>query len=151
MVSCTEYEPVLQDCFTNLCFIISDNTANNRRNDRMILVQTRSLSKAKPRSPKELVYTDLFKNIQELKIAKHSAVYPKSTLKNYTFIMKGLYFSKQRIIESEVASHELGIGNLLHFTDRFSPVGISILQQVQRKSAEHLGVDRTWSKVLSSV
>ena len=74
--------------------------------------------------------------------------------------MNGLHFSKQRVLEcdniddlmeSEVASHELGISNLLPCLDRYSPVAISILMHIHRMSANHLGVDRTWSTVLSSV
>ena len=173
-IFCSEHEPVLQDCFTNLCFIVSDDLAINRKNDRLILAQTRSSVKNNPTDVKKLTYTDMFKNIQELKVAKHSAIlyflrlaskelskfYPKSILKKHTFLMQGLHFSKQRLLEcdniddlmeSEVASHELGISNLLPCTDRYSPVGISIMMHMHRRAANHLGVDRTWSAVLSSV
>ena len=173
-IFCSEHEPVLQDCFTNLCFIVSDNIATNRKNDRLVLVQTRSSVKSKPADTKKLTYTDMFKNIQELKVAKHSAIlyflrlaskelsrfYPKSILKKHTFVMQGLHFSKQRLLEcdniddlmeSEIASHELGISNLLPCADRYSPVGISIMMHMHRRAATHLGVDRTWSTVLSSV
>ena len=105
-IFCAEYEPSLQDCFTNLCFIIGEETASSRKNDRFILAQTRSAVKAKLHKAKGLVletnpvYTDLFRNIQELKIAKYSAVlyflrlaskelskfYPKSILRKHTFL-----------------------------------------------------------------
>ena len=181
-IFCSEYEPALQDCFTNLCFIIDDKTSSIRKNDRIILAQTRSAAKSKLLKTKESnfmsgikpVYSDLFRNIQELKISKYSAVlyflrlaskelnkfYPKSILRKHTFLMRGLYFSKQRVLECdnvedlmefEVSSHELGISSLLPCTDRFSPVGIAILMHIHRKIAEHLGVDRSWSIALSSV
>ena len=173
-IFCSEHEPVLQDCFTNLCFIVSDNLAINRKTDRLVLAQTRSSVKNKPIESKKLAYTDMFKNIQMLKVAKHSAIlyflrlaskelskfYPNSILRKHTFVMQGLHFSKQRLLEcdniddlmeSEVASHELGISNLLPCTDRYSPVGISIMMHMHRRAANHLGVDRTWSTVLSSV
>ena len=181
-IFCAAYEPALQDCFTNLCFIIDDKTSSSRKNDRIILAQTRSAVKSKLLNIKEPnlisgtkpVYSDLYRNIQELKISKYSAIlyflrlaskelnkfYPKSILRKHTFLMRGLYFSKQRILEcdnvedlmeSEISSHELGISNLLPCTDRFSPVGIAILMHIHRKIAEHLGVDRSWSIALSSI
>ena len=173
-IFCSEYEPVLHDCFTNLCFVNSGDLSANRVNDSFVLVQTRSKAKTKDTLPGKVSFTEVFKDIQELKVAKYSSIlyflrlgskeltefYPKSILRKHTFVKNGLYFSKQRVLEcdnvddlmgSEVASHELGISNLLPCIDRYSPVGISILMHIHRRPANHLGVDRTWSTALSSV
>ena len=119
-------------------------------------------------------YNLMFKSPQEMAAARERAVmyflkvasmelhkfYTPSMLKKHTIYHDGIYYSKQRVLEtsqvsdimgSEIQIQELGINQQVPCSDRHSPTGISILMHYHRKICNHLGVDRTWLKCLESI
>ena len=86
--------------------------------------------------------------------------YSPTMLKKHSFLKNGIYYSNHRLLEVDnisnlmddlIDTRELGIQTELPCGDRYSPVAISILLHFHRNIALHQGVDRTWSKVLSSM
>ena len=184
-IFCTEYEPILQECFTNLCFSVDESfgVKNQETHDLtsessiILLSDVRNCidPKFQHRSiTQPLRYADMFNDIQSMKLARESAIvyflrlasselqnfYSKQMLRKHAFLMNGIYYSKQRLLEvsnitnlmnDEVSSHELGIHNRLPCSDRYSPVAISIMMHFHRKVTHHQGVDCTWSSTLSSI
>ena len=178
----TEYEPILQECFTNLCFLAEDNDDSQSAEanpydfvNAFVDVQTNIdpiFDLGTYTQP--LKYANVFPDIQCMKLAKESAIvyylklasselrqfYSKTMLRKHAFLMNGIYYSKQRLLEvdnitnlmgDEITTHELGIHNRLPCSDRYSPVAISILMHFHRKISNHQGVDRTWTSTLSSI
>ena len=177
----TEYEPILKECFTNLCFlVVNDDVQNTEMEDNILL--TSSSTKATHSHPKfvlknhiqPLRFTSIFPDIASLRLAKESAIvyylklasselkqfYSRVMLRKHAFLMNGIYYSKQRLLEIDnitdlmgdgVSTHELGIQNKLPCSDRHSPVALSIMMHFHRKVSNHQGVDRTWLSALSSI
>ena len=119
-------------------------------------------------------YNLMFESPQEMSAAKEKAVmyflkiasmelhkfYTPSMLKKHTIYHDGIYYSRQRVLEtsqvsdimgSEIQIKELGINQQVPCSDRHSPTGISILMHYHRKICNHSGVDRTWLKCLESI
>ena len=229
----TESEPLLSDCFTNLCFVVKEdkytyypyeqqyydpyeNMYLNTQNQTVLTYNQVPVKKIYgreayttcqfcdtqdhtssycPKNPdpnpiydpceeiflpelkikhKKIKYADMFPNIRCLKLAKESAIiyymrlasaelkqfYSKTMLKKHAFLIDGIYYSKQRLLEEdnitnlmgdELTTHEMGIQNRLPCSDRYSPVAISILIHFHRKVSNHQGIDRSWMATLSSM
>ena len=129
-----------------------------------------STTKSKP----PITYNTIFSSPQEMAKAREYAVvyflrlasqelkqfYKPSMLAKHTVYRNGIYYSKQRFLETsqvsdimgdEINVQELGINQQVPCSDRYSPTGISILIHYHRKVCNHQGVDRTWLKCLESV
>ena len=130
------------------------------------------ISATKPES--QITYNSIFSSPKEMAKAREYAVvyflrlasqelkqfYKPSMLAKHTIYHKGIYFSKQRFLETsqvsdimgdEINIQELGINQQVPCSDRYSPTGISILIHYHRKVCNHQGVDRTWLKCLESI
>ena len=161
-------EPELTQCLENLCFQVEEDIPEVDVN----AVVTPFTSGTRPREGPPR-YTNIFQDIKDMKILKEVAVmyylrmathelekfYSKTMLRKHAFLMDGIYYSKQRLLEvdnitdlmgDEQMTHELGIKSKLPCSDKYSPVGISIMIHHHRKVANHQGVDRTWVSVLST-
>ena len=170
---CTDNEPLLQDCFTNLCVPEPDIGSQQSQVQDVTHESSSTCLVFKPQARK-LIYADLFDDIRSMKKAKESAVayflrlasaelrqfYSKTMLRKHAFFMEEIYYSKQRLLEvenitdlmsDEVSTRELGINTWLPCSDRYSPVAISIMMHFHRNVTKHSGVDRTWSALLSSI
>ena len=144
--------------------------ANHKNSYNLLDAQVRPIK----RSKRTLRPRDLFENIDLFKSAKQAAVtyfltlaskeleafYSKSMLKKHATKKGNMFYSKHRHLEASNVSNlmddqielrELGIQSELPCSDKYSPVGISILTHFHRKIANHQGVDRTWIKTLSSI
>ena len=121
-----------------------------------------------------ITYNTIFSSPQEMAKAREYAVvyflrlasqelkqfYKPSMLAKHTVYQNGIYYSKQRFLETsqvsdimgdEINIQELGINQQVPCSDRYSPTGISILIHYHRKVCNHQGVDRTWLKCLESI
>ena len=130
------------------------------------------ISATKPES--QITYNSIFSSPKEMAKAREYAVvyflrlasqelkqfYKPSMLAKHTIYHKGIYFSKQRFLETsqvsdimgdEINIQELGINQQVPCSDRYSPTGISILIHYHRKVCNHQEVDRTWLKCLESI
>ena len=123
-IFCTEYEPILQECFTNLCFSIDETSNVSPQRVQHCTSQESSILLSKVdksvdqnfrlKSFKQpLSYTDIFNDIRIMKLARESAIlyylrlasselqnfYSKQMLRKHAFLMNDIYYSKQRLLE----------------------------------------------------
>ena len=171
----TENEPLISDCFTNLCFQVSTDDDTHYDGDMAAFIATppKTGSQVKPRKS-DISWSQMFSSIKDMKIAKEGAImhfltlaskelrqfYSKSMLKRHAFPIDGIYYSKQRVLEHDNmmdligdshTTQELGIKNRLPCSDKNSPVAIAIMMFHHRVVANHQGVDRSWLSTLSSI
>ena len=158
----------LTQCFENLCFQVLEDAPRASMDTTVTPFTHETETREGP-----LRYTNIFPDVKDMKISKEAAIvyflrlaskelkafYSKTMLRKHAFLMDGIYYSKQRLLEvdnitdlmgDEQVTHELGIKSKLPCSDKYSPVGISIMLHHHRKVANHQGVDRTWVSVLST-